>query len=144
MTSRRPPRRESFNTKRKIRQDCDPDELAMLARGVRYTGNPEHKSDPGDFDLTPRMAPRPYKTLCHAVGINRTKTALNLMKEGIRRGLISEQQRGDFPQNIWAVTEDGFPLEAQLENQSQGAYHGYPVPTTDPFRLKILEHWSQE
>ena len=130
-TGRRPPRRVSFNTKRKIRHDCGPDEPAMLARRVRCTGDPEHRSDPGDFDLTPRMAPRPYRTPCNEVGINRTKAALNLMKEGIRRGLMSEQQRGGFPQNTWAVTEDGFPLEAQLENQSQGAYRLPRVPRSN-------------
>ena len=143
MTGRRPPERQRFNDKRKIRQVCDPKELAQLARRVRYTGNPEHKSDPGDFNLNPPIAPRPYKTLCNEAGINRVKTALSLLREGVRRGMISEQSRGEFPQNIWCVTDDGFPLEAQLENQAQGIYHGYPVPRTDPMRNEILERWNQ-
>ena len=143
MAYRRPPGRQRFNDNRKIRQDCDPGELAALARRVRYTGNPEHKSDPGDFHLNPQIRPRPNKPLCNEVGINRVKTALSLLREGVRKGMISEQQRGEFPQNIWCVSHDGFPLEAQLENQAQGAYHGYPVPRTDPMRKEILERWNQ-
>jgi len=52
--------------------------------------------------------------------------------------LISIQKRNDFPQNIWAVTDTGIPLEAQLENNVQGAYHGYPMPESDPFRETVL------
>ncbi len=58
------------------------------------------------------------------------------------RGLISVQTRGQFPQNIWSVTESGCPLEAQLENQELGTYHGYPMPSTDPFRDAVLLRWS--
>jgi len=67
---------------------------------------------------------------------------LRLLWEGIRRGLISNQMRGRFPQNIWAVTSDGAPLEAQLENPDMGIYHGYPLPEHDPFRKRVLERWS--
>ncbi len=28
-------------------------ELDKLAKTARYTGNPEHRRDPGDFNLTP-------------------------------------------------------------------------------------------
>ncbi len=47
-----------------------------------------------------------------------------------------------FPKNVWVVTEDGIPLEAQLENQETGVYHGYPMPLDDPFREKVLERWE--
>jgi hypothetical protein len=56
--------------------------------------------------------------------------------------LISEQRRGDFPQNIWSVTERGIVLEAQLDNQDTGTYHGYPVPEADPFRQAVLQAWK--
>lgn len=69
--------------------------------------------------------------------------ALRLLREGIRRGLVSAQQRGGFPQNVWAVTEGGIALEAQLENPATGVYHGYPMPQADPFRPVILERWGQ-
>ena len=133
-----------FNFKRRIRQDCDPDELARLADSVKYGGNPEHKRNPGDFQLNPPAQPRADKTLCDAVGIFDMATALGLLREGVRRGLISEQTRGDFPQNIWSVTEDGEPLEAQLENQAQGVYHGYPMTRNDDFSDEVLRRWKDE
>lgn len=51
--------------------------------------------------------------------------------------------KGKWPQNIWAVTDEGCPVEAQLENQVQGTYHGYPMPEADPMRKEILERWYQ-
>jgi hypothetical protein len=68
--------------------------------------------------------------------------ALAVLREGIRRGLVSEQQRNGFPQNVWAVTPDGIPLEAQLENSESGIYHGYPIPENDPFRDAVLARWN--
>lgn len=55
--------------------------------------------------------------------------------------MFSQQFRGDFPQNIWAVTDESIVLEAQLENMEQGVYHGYPIEATDPFTETILTHW---
>ena len=40
------------------------------------------------------------------------------------KDLILTGVKVDFPQNIWAVTLDGSPVEAQLENASSGIYHG--------------------
>ena len=133
-----------FNFKRRVRQDCDPGELELLADSVKYGGNPEHKSNPGDFQLHPPAQPRADKTLCDAVGIFKRAKALELLREGVRRGLISEQTRGEFPQNIWSVTKNGEPLEAQLENQAQGIYHGYPMPMNDDFREEVLKRWKDE
>ena len=133
-----------FNFKRRIRQDCDPDELTRLASCVKFGGNPEHKRNPGDFQLNPPAQPRADKTLCDAVGIFDKSKALRLLREGVLQGLISEQTRGGFPQNIWSVTEDGEPLEAQLENQSQGIYHGYPMPMNDDFRHEVLKLWKDQ
>ena len=120
----------------------DPDALEDLAARVRYGGNPEHKRNPGDFGLTPPARPRADKSKCDWAGIVERAVALRLLREGIRRGLVSEQRRGGYPQNVWALTNDGYPLEAQLENSVSGAYHGYPMPETDPFRDVVLEHWT--
>lgn len=136
------PRRVRSNPKRRIAQGVSPAELACLAERVKYTGNPMHKRNPGDFGLTPPSQPRPDKTLCDAAGIISTREALRLLREGVSRGLISVQTNGGFPQNIWSVTEDGCPLEAQLENRTQGTYHGYPMPSNDCFRERVLEHWA--
>ena len=134
--------RRSYNPKRRLRQTSTSEELTWLVASVRYTGNPEHKRHPGDFGLTPPSDPRPDKSLCDMVGISSRGEAIRLLREGIRRGLISEQRRKDYPQNIWAVTEEGWPLEAQLENADTGAYHGYPMPKTDPFADEILRRWN--
>lgn len=50
----------------------------------------------------------------------------DLLREGLRRGVFSPQERNGWPQNVWAVTEKGEPLEAQRE--TDGVYHGYPMP----------------
>lgn len=119
--------------------------LQDLAERVRYGGNPEHKRNPGDFGLTPSARLRADKTACNEVGITERRVALRLLREGIRKGLVSDQARGpeQFPQNVWAVTEDGYPLEAQLENPGTGSYHGYPMPVADPFREVVVERWNR-
>lgn len=135
-------RRRSVNPKRLV-ADPPPSNpvLLALAACVSYGGNPEHKRASGDFGLTPPASPRPDKTLCDGAEVFRRSEADSLLREGIRRGLISEQFRGSFPQNVWAVAANGTPVEAQLENQTVGSYHGYPMPETDPFREEILARW---
>lgn len=137
-------RRVSFNPKRRIAEDVSPGRLVNLASRVKYAGNPMHKRNPGDFDLSPPSQPRADKTLCDAVGVVSVRESLRLLRMGVAKGLMSEQTRGDFPQNIWAVTSEGHPLEAQLENPVQGTYHGYPMPSSDDFRELVLERWDTQ
>lgn len=134
-------RRTAYNPKRQVLGLVDPQRIEELVAQVSYGGNPEHKRNPGDFGLTPPAVPRPDKTLCDAVEIFSRSSALRYLHIGIRKGLVSVQTRGGFPQNIWAVTDAGEPLEAQLENFTIGAYHGYPMPETDPFREEVLQRW---
>ncbi len=47
---------------------------------------------------------------------------------------------GTFSAEYLVVTENGEPLEAQLENSEQGTYHGYPLPPQDPFRAVVLDN----
>ncbi len=136
-------RRTIFNPKRRIRASLDPGTLVKLTSSIRYTGNPEHKRNPGDFGLTPPSHPRADKTLCDLVNISSIREAERLLKAGVEKGLVSEREQNGFPQNIWSVTENGYPLEAQLENPDQGTYHGYPMPETDPFREQVLAAWSK-
>lgn len=117
--------------------------LAILAERVTYGGNPEHKVDPGNFGLTPPANPRADKSMCDAVGVFDSHTALRLLWEGIKRGLVSEQVRGDFPQTVWSVTDRGAPVEGQLENQRLGTYHGYLMPANDPLTERVLEKWNR-
>jgi hypothetical protein len=133
--------RRKFNTKRKIRNVTDPAVLIQLSARVLYVGNPAHKMNPGDFGLTPPASPRPDKTLCDGAKIFERNKAQSLLREGVQRGLISAKDRAGLPQNIWAVSDDGLPLEAQLDNQEKATYHGYPMPAGDPLRKEILRRW---
>jgi len=135
--------RTSFNPKRRLLHELPSSEdRDRWARKVRYGGNPEHKKNPGDFGLSPPCDPRQGKTLCDNVEIFRRDEALRLIKEGIRRGLVSEQIRNAWPQNIWAVAPNGMPVEAQLENPANGTYHGYPLQDADPFCRTVKEIWE--
>lgn len=117
---------------------------AALADKVGYGGNPEHKKNPGDFGLTPPSGPRPGKSLCDAVNIFSRKVALGHLKSGLIKGFISERFNGVWPQNIWAVTDKGEALEAQLENAETGVYHGYPMPASDPLAAEIIRLWQRK
>lgn len=65
-------------------------------------------------------------------------------QQGVLRGLISEWDGASgFPKNIWSVTDDGIPMEAQLENPGNGTYHGYPLEVNDDFRECVLARWNQ-
>lgn len=118
-------------------------ERSELVQKVSYGGNPEHKRNPGDFGLMPPAQPRADKSLCDGAGILSRESATRLLRRGIERGMISAQRRGAFPQNIWSVTDGDIALEAQLENEEKGTYHGYPMPENDPFQSEVLARWKR-
>lgn len=128
--------------KRKIQSFSESCMSNALVNNVKYGGNPEHKKNPGDFGLTPPSSPRTAKSLCDTVGIFSKKIAIAHIKDGLRKGMVSQQMKGRWPQNIWAVTSDGIPLEAQLENPEIGVYHGYPMPESDPFSNEVIKEWK--
>lgn len=138
--------RTSFNTKRRLRpppsSPAEQTVLDYLAAVVRYGGNPEHKRNPGNFGLSPPSQPKVDKTLCDEAGIFDRATAERLLKEGLRRGVVSTQVRDQWPQNVWAVFNNDVVLEAELENRGAGTYHGYPMPRHDPLHKEILVRWS--
>lgn len=137
-------RNNKFNNKRKILEQSDEIILKceQLSSSVKYGGNPEHKRNPGDFGLTPPSSPRPGKSLCDTIDIYTRKEALKLLKNGLKKGLVSKQFTGEWPQNIWSMTKDGIPLEAQLENSGNGTYHGYPMPESDPLSREVIQQWK--
>lgn len=142
-------RRRKFNTKRKLQQNPNIDELEVLASKIDYGGNPEHKRNPGDFELTPPASPRAGKALCDDAQVFKKAEAIQLLKKGMKKGFVSEQVKSNshFPQNIWIVKiidEQDFVLEAQLENPTLGKYHGYPLPNNDPMKEYILQRWRRE
>jgi hypothetical protein len=136
-------RNSKFNSKRKIRdlEECNFQYLSDLASRAQYGGNPEHKMNPGDFNLTPPSSPRAGKSLCDSVKVFTRKKALALLREGIRIGLFSDRSEGDWPKNVWSVMDNETPLEAQIESSEQGSYHGYPMQETDPFCQEVIKQW---
>jgi len=139
-------RYDQFNNKRRIKklEDGDLENCSELAKQIRYGGNPEHKMNPGDFGLTPPSGRRPGKSLCDDVKITSRADALECLKEGLRKGMISARFEGPWPQNIWSVTKEGYPVEAQLENRETGTYHGYPIPGSDPFAAEVVKRWNTQ
>lgn len=135
-----------FNPKRKlltlVQAQVRADELGKLADRARYGGNPEHKMNPGDFGLTPPSDPRQCKSLCDAAKIFKRGEAEKLLRAGLRNGLVSDRMAGEWPKNVWSVTDDGVAMEAQLENPELGIYHGYPMPETDPLSLEVIRRWE--
>lgn len=135
-------KRKTSNPKRMLQPSPSALNLPQLASLARYGGNPQHKRSPGDFGLTPPAEPRPDKTLCDASGVLSRNEALLLLCEGLRKGLVSVQVRNGWPQNVWAVASSGVPIEAMLDNEVTGSYHGYPMLEGDPLREEILRAWG--
>jgi hypothetical protein len=121
----------------------DSESLEALANRISYVGSPYHKRHPGNFGITPRVHPRMDRYICDIARISDPATASSLLQDGVRRGLVSSQRRGGLPQNVWAVTPNGTPVEAQLDNQGTGTYHGYPMGLGDPLTKKVVERWNE-
>jgi hypothetical protein len=134
------PVRQTGNPKRRLYEGSR-QAFGELAQRACYTGNPSHKRNPGNFGLEPPSQPRPGKTLCDGAGVFSREDAQRLLEKGIRRGSVSAQWRNGWPQNVWTITEGGDVLEAALENQEAGTYHGYPLQGSDPMRECILDFW---
>ena len=92
-------KRKVFNPKRRLCTDAQLDGkrhlLEDLAKRARYSGNPEHKRNPGDFGLDPPSSPRPGKTLCDAVEIHTRAAAVALLRTGVRKGTFSDRSVTD-------------------------------------------------
>ena len=143
MSRHRRQRTFTYRRKRKIAHSLEPDELEQLAGRVSYIGKGDHKRNPGDFDLAPSYTKSSEKSLCDDTGLFTVRACLRLLRQGIRRGLVSEATDGDFPKNVWAVAPNGMPIEAALSNRTQGVYHAYPIHDTDPFHDTIIGRWEE-
>ena len=83
------------------------------------------------------------KTLCDAKRPFLKAEAEHLLREGLKRGMISPTAGEAWPRHVWAVNEEEEVFEAQLENSEQGIYHGYPLPLDDDFRSVVLSEWQK-
>ena len=116
-------------------------QLEGLLRRVRYSGNPQHKRNPGDFGLTPPSAPKTGKSLCDDTGIVTKAVALSHLKEGLKRGTVCRRRNNGWPKRIWAVTAAGIVLEA-IQDSTEGSYHAYPLPPHDDIVAKVRVRWA--
>ena len=100
--------RTGFNPKRRLAPfDAKPAEIVNeLASKAAYGGNPEHKSKPSDFGLTPPTNPRAGKTLCDKARDFSKSEAQELINCGFAKGMISLQERDGWPQNVRAVLDE--------------------------------------
>lgn len=137
-------KRRGYNPKRKLADLAryDPGQLKQLAERARYGGSPEHKMRPNDYGLTPNRGRRAGKSLCDVEREFPKADAERLLKEGMKRAMVSQQAHNGWPQNVWAVM-NGTAFEAQLENREHGVYHGYPMPADDDFQKVVVEEWAR-
>ena len=112
---------------------ADDDEIERLRDGAFYDTSCYHEHNTTGW--------RPDKSKCppHVDG----QIAEGLLMEGIRRSMFSAKSRQGWPQNVWAVDEDGVLYEAQLTNQGQGQYHGYPIIVGNKFFEFLETQWEE-
>jgi hypothetical protein len=118
-------------------------ERDYLRTNATYEGSGHHKGSPGDFGLTPPMAPRADKTLCDEAGIHRVAVATELFCRAIDAGLVSDNTvASGMPKHLWVVDGNGRVFEAMYGGSRTGCYHGYPIRRTDPLFDQIIEVWA--
>jgi hypothetical protein len=143
-----PPARTSWNPKRKIKRrdvgEAAVQMLSQLARRASYQGDGKHKKKYREaFNVDARRGPDPEATLCDSTAIYTPKAALQLLRLGIRHGMVDERSSRGWPEYVWCVTEGDQAFEAKLSNFEQGLYHGYPLQNNDPFRKEVIKRWNQ-
>ena len=118
-------------------------QLRRMETTARYRPSPYHKTRPLSGRQPVAPAPRPDKTICDSPSAGTCPNAIELLRAGFRRGMVSRQIRRGWPRNVWAVDEDGVVYEAQLSNAETGEYHGYPMKQGDGFAAFIAAEWER-
>ena len=54
--------------------------------------------------------------------------------------MISVARNNGWPKQVWAVTDDGIPMEAQRDGND--SYHGYAMPQDDPMADIVKRRWE--
>ena len=95
----------------------------MLANNAVYVGSALHKRMPGAYGFRPPVNPRPSKSLCDDLRVIKKVEACQLLKDGIRKGLVSSVRSNEpLPKYVWSVDHDRNVFEAKLGSDG---YHGY-------------------
>ena len=121
----------------------DRDELQRMETMAVYRPSPYYKAHSLSGARRAVPAPRPDKTICDGPSAGSHRNAIELLRAGFRRGMVSRQIRRGWPRNVWAVDEDGVVYEAQLSNAETGEYHGYPMKQGDGFAAFIAAEWER-
>jgi hypothetical protein len=79
--------------------------------------------------------------VCGGLLLIKRAEALDLLREGCRKGLIDRNLEDGWPKRIWAVHQ-GVVLEAQHDKSPPGSYHGYPLQADDNFKRYVLNRWN--
>ncbi len=114
--------------------------VKILSNNPKYVGNPFHKRNPGNFNLTPPSCATTRKNLCDDVAIFNRNIAQQLLEDGLRHGFFSVLMCNGWPRNVWALFDNKIPLEARLD-QYAGTYHGFPMDRRDPLYMEIIKNW---
>ena len=136
---------QSNNPKRRIAKPGSFTERQLddLASTARYEGSAHHKTRPADYGFTPAVAPRPSKSVCDDRRVILREEAKQLLRSGIRLGMVSSCLKGDWPKYVWAVDNTGEVYEAKLGHDGR-RYHGYRMKEDDAaMRKSVLDEWSK-
>ena len=118
-------------------------ELDGLSSSAVYEGSAHHKIRPADYGFKPAVAPRHSKSVCDDRRVIRHKEAKELLRSGIRLGMVSSHLEGDWPKYVWAVDDDGEAYEAKLGHDRR-RYHGYRMREDDgAMREWVIDEWSK-
>ena len=118
------------------------DELERLAIGASYRSNLSHKREMFDGEAGQARLDLD-KTLCDGTGTNTQEASEDLLREAFRRGMVSQQVRQRWPQNVWAVDQSGEVYQANLANSATGEYHGFPIRSEGRFLAHIRAAWAE-
>jgi hypothetical protein len=118
-------------------------DLGALANRLTYGGSSYHKLRANDYGLTPPSSPRPHKSPCDDVRDVPKAEARRLLREGLRRGMVSALARGGVPKYVWAVARDGLVFEAKT-HPPDTVYHGYRLLEDDAdMRDEVMREWKK-
>lgn len=118
-------------------------DLKALTKRLTYGGSSYHKLRPNDYGLSPPFSPRPHKSPCDDLRAVPKAEAIRLLKEGIRRGMVSALAGGGVPKYVWAVAEDGLVFEAKTDPPNT-VYHGYRLLEDDADMREVVQReWKK-
>ena len=140
------PRRRGRAISKKVvacMSDLDESELECMASEVQYHPSEFHKtlealqrwnlSSPGR---------RRGKMACPDTGpVSSRKRVVRLLKEAIRRGMVSRARRDSWPNRVWAIGPDDGVYEAKLTKA--GLYHAFPLRGPSAFVRHLRIEWSE-